>query len=111
MTLVSYDVKLDLQNDAIELFGIRYALTCFRELGLGEPGDTFRIVSREPDGVIVLQRVSREPTAAGALKDLRQRLGMETSASPPPPPEPPAKRVINEFAPGFRPTQNRRESR
>jgi len=82
MTLVSCDVKLDLQNDAIELFGIRYALTCFRELGLGEPGDTFRIVSRESDGVIVLQRISREPTADGALKDLRQRLGMETCAAP-----------------------------
>lgn len=53
----SYDVKLDLQNDAIELFGVSYALECFRHLGLGAIGDTFKIVSRD-DGVIVLQKLS-----------------------------------------------------
>jgi hypothetical protein len=50
-------VSYDDQAQCFEIFGVRYAVDLFRNLGIGPVGATFRIMARE-DGVVTLQTVA-----------------------------------------------------
>lgn len=49
-------IHIDSDLDTIAIAGIRYSLGLFRTLGLAPIGSVFKIIRRDPDGILVLQR-------------------------------------------------------
>jgi hypothetical protein len=50
-------ISYDDQTDIVEIYGVRYAASLFRQLTIGPIGSTFRLVQRE-DGMVTLQSLS-----------------------------------------------------
>lgn len=64
--LRNLDVRDEVYPDCVRIEGINYSKDLFREWGKGgmSVGQLFRIKSREPEGVILIERISEpEPKA------------------------------------------------
>jgi hypothetical protein len=75
---LSPDIELDLQNDVIVLYGVRYSLEVFRALGLAKLGTVLRIVGRD-NGVVAVEQLPdplapAPPDTAEQAEAYRQRV-------------------------------------